>query len=101
MGIDVQLRSESGQVLDAVSDRDMVLSRAAQRQFSKTRLLRYLVPYGDAVFNQSQSADLADDVAGVRRDDPDSPLSARLGEVEHLIQQLSAHPHVYLWFVGD
>jgi len=101
MGIDVQLRGENGKVLEEVSDSDMVLSRASQRQFANTRLLRYVVPWGDAVFNQVQAADLANDIADICRRDPSSPLSLRLGEVQALVDRLSAGTHVYLWFVGD
>jgi hypothetical protein len=50
MGIDAQLRAESGEVLSEVGDGNMVLSRATNSQLSSTRLLRYLVPWGDAIF---------------------------------------------------
>lgn len=100
MGIDVQLRTESGEVLRAIPDSDMVLSRA-QSQLADTCLLKYLDPWGDAVFNQAQAADLSDDIAAVRRLQADSPLGVRLGEVQSLVDRLSAETHLYLWFVGD
>jgi hypothetical protein len=100
MGIDVQLRGENGEVLGEVSDSDMVLARAAQNQLAETRLLTYLVPWGDAVFNQAQAADLSHDIAGIRRQ-AGSPLAIRLGEVQGLVDRLSAGTHLYLWFVGD
>ena len=101
MGIDVQLKSETGDVLGEVSDSDMVLSRATRSEFAHTRLLKYLVPWGDAIFNQAQAGDLANDIAGIRRANPNSPLSVRLGQIQPLVDQLSAETHVYLWFVGD
>ena len=55
MGMEVQLRREDGEILDAVGDPLMILSRAAQNGFSGTHLLKYLIPWGDAVFNQAQS----------------------------------------------
>ena len=43
MGIEVQLRREGGEVIEAVGDPQMVLSHAGQGAFSGTHLLRYLV----------------------------------------------------------
>ena len=101
MGINTELRGENGEVLGEVTDSDMVLSRAAQHQFGDTRLLKYLMPWGDAVFNQTQAADLSDDIRVVCHRQAGSPLSARLTEIQGLVEQLSAGPHLYLWFVGD
>lgn len=101
MGINVQLRGESGEILAEIGDPQMVLSRAARRAFAGTRLLKYLVPWGDAVFNQAQADDLASDIADIKRANPDPQLSDLLTRVEPLIARLSRETHVYLWFVGD
>jgi hypothetical protein len=101
VGIDIQLRNESGTVLAQVNDLDMVLSRATGRELSQTQLLEYLVPWGDAVFNQAQADDLARDVARIVELDPKAPLSSRLAKVEPLISRLASETHLYLWFVGD
>ena len=101
MGIDVRLKRESGEVLAEVGDPKMVLSRAAQRAFSGTRLLKYVVPWGDAVFNQAQADDLESDIADVKRANPDPQLSDILSEIEPLVARLSTETHAYLWFVGD
>ena len=45
---------------------------------------------GDAIFNQAQAADLANDIAGIRRANPHTPLSVRLGQIEPLVDRLSA-----------
>ena len=101
MGIDVQLRSESGEILGEVSDADRIISRASSRAFSGTRLLKYLVPWGDAVFNQAQAGDLADDIRELLRSHAGTPLGDRLGDVQPLVDRLAAGTHEYLWFVGD
>ena len=101
MGIDVHLRGESGEVIGEVSDLDMILSRASQRALSDTRLLKYLVPWGDAMFNQAQAADLSDDIREMLRVHARTPLGDRLREVQGLVDRLAAGTHVYLWFVGD
>jgi hypothetical protein len=101
MGINVQLRRENREVLGEVFDDDMVLARATSAQFGSTRLLKYLVPWGDTVFNQAQAADLADDIRVVCERQAGSTLSVRLVEVQRLFDQLSSETHLYLWFVGD
>jgi hypothetical protein len=101
MGIEVQLRREGGDVIEAVGDPQMVLSRVAQRSFSETRLLRYLVPWGDAVFNQAQASDLANDIRMVKNANAGTPLFQLLSEIEPLVEKLSRETHLYLWFVGD
>jgi hypothetical protein len=101
MGIGAQLRNESGKVLDEVSDRRMALSRAARGVLSETRLLKYLLPSGDAVFNQAQANDLADDIRAVVSAHAGAPLADVLTDVERLVDRLSRETHLYLWFVGD
>ena len=101
MGIQVQLRREDGKILAEVADDQMVLSKAARNGFSGTRLLQYVVPWGDAIFNQAQADDLATDINAVKGANPGSPLSEILSAVEPLVERLSRDVHVYLWFVGD
>ena len=101
MGIDVQLRGERGDVVGEVGDGTMALSRAAQGALTETRLLRYLMPYGDTVFNQAQARDLADDIQGVVRERAGTPLVDLLTKVLPLVERLSSEVHLYLWFVGD
>jgi hypothetical protein len=101
MGIEVQLRRESGEIVAEVGDPQMILSRAAHKAFSGTRLLRYLTPWGDAVFNQAQAPDLADDIRIVRNTCMGTPLCEILSAVEPLVEEHSRETHLYLWFVGD
>jgi hypothetical protein len=102
MGIDAQLRDEVGQVLVEVGDPGGLLARAATRQaLSGTVLLRYLVPWGDAVFNQAQAADLLRDLRSVRSEHEGRPLAAHLQAIEPLVERLQGKVHHYLWFVGD
>lgn len=101
MGINVQLRRESGEVIDEVHDSQMILSRASNRSFTGTRLLKYLVPWGDAVFNQAQADDLANDISMVKNANLGTPLFDMLLAVEPLVEKLSRETHLYLWFVGE
>jgi hypothetical protein len=101
MGINVQLRSESGEIFDEVIDVKMTLSRAAQTEFSGTRLLQYVVPWGDAMFNQAQSKNLAMDIRDVMEDTKGIQLHELLARILTLVDRLSSNPDIYLWFMGD
>jgi hypothetical protein len=101
MGIDVRLKREDGEVIGEVDDFRMTLSRATSGPLTGTRLLRYLVPWGDAIFNQAQASDLIDDIHQILRSHPGTPLAELLASVEPLVQRLSNETHAYLWFVGD
>ena len=104
MGINVQLKSEAGEKLDEVFDPHMTLSRAAIKAFSGTRLLKYLMPYGDAIFNQLQANDLALDIRDIqaaRQAQRGTRLFDLLAQIEPLVEKLSRESHLYLWFVGD
>jgi len=101
MGINVQLRTEGGELLAEVLDSKMTLSRAAINSLSGTRLLKYLMPYGDAVFNQLQAGGLAMDIRDIKEATAGTPLADLLAKVEPLIERLAREVHLYLWFVGD
>jgi hypothetical protein len=101
VGIEVQLRSEAGEILGEVGDPRMVLSRATHDRLSGTRLLKYLVPWGDAIFNQAQADDLTADIRNVKAANLGTELYDVLSAVEPLVERLSREVHVYLWFVGD
>jgi hypothetical protein len=101
MGINIQLRSEGGEIVAEIDDARMTLSRAAQRAFPGTRLLKYLMPWGDAVFNQAQAADLGDDIRDILQSHSGTPLGDKLVQVQGLVDQLASEAHLYLWFVGD
>jgi hypothetical protein len=101
MGIDVQLKEEDGEVLAEVGDRQNALSRATSGTLSTTRLLKYLMPWGDTVFNEAQAFDLRDDVRQLILSQSGTPLADVLANVEPLIDRLSEEPGLYLWFIGD
>ena len=87
---------------DAATQDQSANSVSKRRKASCASLpLKYLVPWGDAVFNQAQAGDLTTDIRDVIRSHGGTTLAERLGEVQHLVDRLSAETHVYLWFVGD
>jgi len=102
MGIDAVLREETPEDLASVFDPEMLLSRAAASgKFSEMRLLKYLAPWGDAIFNQAQADDLRDDIRVFIEANVGSPLSRHLLAIQPLVEQLASQTHSYLWFIGD
>lgn len=101
MGIDVRLRGEAGQVVAEVPDGRMILARAALNKFTGTRLLQYLMPYGDAVFNQAQAGDLRDDLIAVIESEKSGPLADMASSILPIVERLDTEVHLYLWFTGD
>ena len=101
MGINARLQVEARALLGEVLDPSMVLSRATQREFVGTRLLKYLQPWGDTVFNQAQAEDLHADMVDVMNAHPGTPLFDILAQIEPLATRLARETHTYLWFIGD
>jgi hypothetical protein len=101
MGIDAQLRNERGDVVGEVPDARMALSRACGNQFAETRLLKYLVPWGDAVFNQAQAQDLEQDIRILLSTHAGTPLGDALARLQEFVTRLAKESHLYLWFVGN
>lgn len=101
MGIDVRLKREDGEVLAEVNDYALTLSRATSGPLRETRLLRYLIPWGDTVFNQAQAVDLQDDIRQISISHSGTALAEVLASVEPLAERLSNETHLYLWFIGD
>jgi hypothetical protein len=58
-------------------------------------------PWGDAMFNQAQADDLEEDIADVKRGNPDPNVLDILIRLELLVARLSEETHAYLWFIGD
>lgn len=101
MGIDVKLKAENGELLGQVADGQSVLSAATRSTLSETVLLKYLMPWGDAVFNQSQATDLEHDIQAVISAHPGTPLARLVSNLLPLVERLHSEAHLYLWFVGD
>ncbi len=101
MGIDAVWKTESGEELGRVDDPKMVLAHLASAvDLRGTACLRFLDPYGDAMFNQSQLPTLVEelDAAVTRVRDPE--LKAQLRAVRALASR-ARDVHTYLWFLGD
>jgi hypothetical protein len=60
-----------------------------------------MVPWGNAVFNHSQAADLYDDIQQLQTIHAATPLGEILDALLPLVDRLAKENHVYLWFMGD
>ena len=99
MAVIVELRTESGEVL-AAGGGDGALERLASAARESSPCLRWIDPYGDTVFNSTQSAALAAEL----REAAKELSGAARAAVERLIEMAQACAdgvHVYLWCIGD
>jgi hypothetical protein len=66
-----------------------------------TCCLRFVDPYGDAVFNQAQIPVLLDELRALRGGLRDPGLRSVLDEVLAVVQRAQDRVHTYVRFVGD
>jgi hypothetical protein len=104
MGIDVAWVSETNQPKQEVFDPRMQLTRLVADRWhtlSSSVCLRFIDPFGDAVFNQAQIPELLRELeieAGVTRD---SETRAHLEKVVRLVGKSVGQTHTYIKFTGD
>jgi hypothetical protein len=63
--------------------------------------LRFIDPYGDAVFNQSQLPVLLDELRALRGGLADPALIVLVDELLRYLNRAVETPHTYVRFVGD
>lgn len=70
-------------------------------EHARTCCLRFIDPYGNAVFNQAQIPVLLEELRALRNRESDTELAAVLGEVSEFIEHAADQVHTYVRFVGD
>jgi hypothetical protein len=103
MGINAVWRAESGEDMGRVLDPQMLLSSITSDPagLSRTLCLRFLDPYGNAVFNQEQLPILAEELEGLAAVTRDKAVREHLAAVAALARKAIGEIHTYLWFIGD
>jgi hypothetical protein len=103
MGIDVHLESEDGESIQVVGDPQNILSRAVLDGLFDSGLccLRFVDPYGDAIFNYLQWPVLAEELSGSLASIKHPELSDHLEKILRLIHQSRKQRHCYIKFIGD
>jgi len=110
--IRVELRSERGEVVRGLSDPaggtfdavdlDRVLPQVAEPPTSPPfRLLCYVDPYGNTVFNQWQMVDLLMDIERVAGHDLKPGERRGFELLRVMAERCRDSVHLYLWFIGD
>lgn len=101
MGINVVWKSWSGEELARLDDPEMVLSDLGDAlDVSKTKCLRFIDPFGDAIFNQAQRPVLVQELAWAASRVRDPQLRSFLQAVRDLAER-ARDVHTYIWFEGD
>ena len=102
MGINVVFRDEVGAALSSVLDPRMVLSRLLSRIDSTSSVcLRFVDPYGDAVFNYLQAVVLADELTQAEGHCETTEERRHIRRIRELAKKCASGRHTYLWFEGD
>jgi hypothetical protein len=104
MGIDVAWVDERHERKQFVSDSKQVLTRLATSRWPKLTssvCLRFVVPWGDAVFNQAQNADLLNELSAEFREARDPQVRDHLQKVIRLVELAGNETHTYIRFIGD
>ena len=99
MAIEVFLRDENGRTIDSVFGANLAPLMPAIDDASSP-CLRFIDPYGDTIFNQSQSALLCTELLD-RLESADGIDRGSLERVAELLEQCRDGIHLYVWFVGD
>jgi hypothetical protein len=89
------LDDPTGGTFDAAGDFD----RLIPSDDPSYRLIGYIDPYGDTIFNGLQMADLLDDL---HRLQTAKPIESRgLERLRRLAELCRDGVHLYVWFIGD
>jgi hypothetical protein len=104
MGIEVAWVDERHEVKQIVGDSHGVVSRLAQSRWPKLSnpvCLRFVVPWGDAVFNQAQNVSLVDELRAEIREASDPKVRIHLQKILRLVELGRDEVHTYIKFIGD
>lgn len=103
MGIDVAWIDELGEIKQEVGDSHEVVSRLSFRwsKLTETVCLRFVVPWGDAVFNQAQMGELLTELRSEAARQESPLFREHLEKIVELVEHASAFTHAYIKFIGD
>ncbi len=100
--IDVALETETGEILEQVSDSKDILEQVLPPHDDKSfYCLRFVDPYGDTVFNQLQMELLLAELRRIRETIQNQEQRAFLDQIEALANRCKVGKHLYLKFYGD
>ncbi len=88
------LEGEDKNIISSLSNEFTIVSNSNLREF---KLLQYLDPYGDTIFNHLQMNDLIQDLQSLKL----MENNLLINEVQLLAESCKNKPHTYLVFYGD
>ena len=103
MGINVAWTNENSEHLEEVIDPGMALSHLATSRWPSPSsiCLRFVDPWGDTVFNQSQIPVLLEELRSELAQDLEPRLRDHLQQVVALVERAVDQTHTYIKFIGD
>ena len=104
MFIEVATVTESHAVIQQVTDSHGVIAHLAMNRWpdlAQTVCLRFVEPWGTAVFNQTQIPELLSELRAEINVAEDAPAKEHLQAVAHLVETAVDQMHVYVKFIGD
>jgi hypothetical protein len=104
MGIEVATVTEDQTRIEQVFDTLDVVARLAMTRWPKlteSLCLRFVEPWGDAVFNQTQLPFLLAELRSEVRLATDEKFKEHLQHVVALVEGARDQAHVYVKFIGD
>ncbi len=104
MGIEIAWVDETHKTIAAVSDAMGVITRLAMSRWpdlSNHVCLRFVEPWGDAVFNQTQIPILLTELRAELAATSDAKVAEQLGKVVQLVERSVDQTHTYIKFIGD
>ena len=100
MGVEAVWKDERGKELGRVSDPAKLLSHIATGE-QGSLCLRFIDPYGDAIFNQHQIPVLIEELVALLPSLASDQVRAHVESVIDLARKADGQVHTYLWFIGD
>lgn len=102
LGINAEWQDERGGALASVLDPRSLLARALRSaDLSKTLCARFIDPYGNAVFNQTQIPILLHELRNLCHSISHEEAKDHLTQVVSLVARAQGETHTYIKFIGD
>ncbi len=100
MPISVQIEGEGG-VVEGEQWWHVCSTAMLAGEYPGRCCLRFIDPYGDAVFNQAQIPVLLEELRALQRKRAGDELASVLSELCAFVERAVDQPHTYVRFVGD
>jgi hypothetical protein len=94
MGWTIILEDENNVEIESVN-KELFIKKTNNNDF---KLIKYLDPYGDTIFNNLQMKDIIADMEIIAKMEPNNKL---IDEIILLAKRCMNEPHLYLVFYGD